>query len=87
MANAFSIKPANQQNFNLPQLTQQKTTTNATGLKTLVCPIDIVAEFLKISYNNTLNKLETCAILAGIERNGQLLITTLIIPPQVGKQD
>jgi len=56
-------------------------------LKTLVCPIDIVAEFLKISYNNTLNKLETCAILAGIERNGQLLITTLIIPPQVGKQD
>lgn len=53
----------------------------------MLCPIDIVAEFLKISYNNTTLKLETCAILAGIERNGQLIINTLIVPSQVGKQD
>jgi len=51
----------------------------------MICPIDIVAEFLKISNNNTYQKLETCAILAGIERNGQLIINTLIVPSQVGK--
>ena len=56
-------------------------------MKTVICPIDIVADFLKISQANTSQKLETCAILAGIERNGQLVINTLIVPSQVGKQD
>ena len=51
----------------------------------MICPIDVVADFLKISHGNTSQKLETCAILAGIERNGQLIINTLIVPAQVGK--
>jgi STAM-binding protein len=42
---------------------------------------------LKLSYNNTSLKVETCAILAGIERDGQLVINTLIVPPQTGKSD
>ena len=51
------------------------------GLRTVVCPIEVVAEFLKISNPNTLGtKIETCAILAGEERNGELHITTLIVP-------
>jgi len=53
----------------------------------VICPIDIVAQFLKLSYANTQAKIETCAILAGIEKDGSLLINTLIIPPQTGKQD
>lgn len=53
----------------------------------MICPIDIVAQFLKLSYANTQSKIETCAILAGIEKDGQLLINTLIIPPQSGAQD
>lgn len=60
---------------------------NNTHLKTMICPIDIVANFLKLSHSNTSAKIETCAILAGIEKDGQLLINTLIVPPQTGKQD
>lgn len=60
---------------------------NTTHLKTMICPIDIVANFLKLSYGNTNAKIETCAILAGIEKDGQLYINTLIVPPQTGKQD
>lgn len=53
----------------------------------MICPIDVVAAFLKIAHPNTFRKVETCAILAGIEREGSLVINTLIVPPQTGKQD
>lgn len=56
-------------------------------MKTVICPIDIVSNFLRIAQSNTSAKIETCAILAGVERDGQLLINTLIVPPQTGKQD
>ena len=56
-------------------------------MRTVVCPIEIVAEFLKIAQPNTSKNVETCAILAGNEIDGQLAITTLIIPTQTGKSD
>ena len=73
------------------QVTQQPSTSssfrNNTGMRTVVCPIEVVAEFLKVSNFNTNKKIETCAILGGEERNGELIITTLIVPTQTGKQD
>ena len=56
-------------------------------MRTVVCPIEVVAEFLKVSNANTNRKIETCAILGGEEKNGELIITTLIVPTQTGKQD
>ena len=56
-------------------------------LRTVLCPIEVIAEFLKGSHANTSRKIETCAILAGEEQNGQLAITTLIFPTQTGEQD
>ena len=51
------------------------------------CPIEIIAAFLKGSHANTVKKNETCAILAGEEKGGELVITTLIFPTQTGCQD
>ena len=56
-------------------------------MRTVVCPIEVVAEFLKRSNANTNSHIETCGILAGEERDGQLHITTLIIPTQTGSHD
>ena len=57
------------------------------GMRTVICPIEVIAEFLKVSHANTSRKIETCAILAGEEHDGQLVITALIVPTQTGKQD
>ncbi len=46
----------------------------------MYCPLEIVEAFIKIAKANTDKKVETCAILAGSERNGALIIDTLIIP-------
>ena len=56
-------------------------------MRTVVCPIEAISEFLRVSAPNTSTKIETCAILAGEERDGQLVITALIVPTQSGKQD
>ena len=56
-------------------------------MRTVICPIEVIAEFLKVAHGNTSRKIETCAILAGEERDGQLVITALIVPTQTGKQD
>jgi hypothetical protein len=50
------------------------------GLRPVICPYEIVEEFIRISNMNTNSKIETCAILAGIERDNTLIIDTLIIP-------
>ena len=39
-------------------------------MRTVICPIEVIAEFLKVSHANTSRKIETCAILAGEERDG-----------------
>ena len=52
----------------------------AGGLRTVYCPNEIVESFIQLAEYNTSRKLETCAILAGIEVNGALVIETLIIP-------
>lgn len=57
------------------------------GLKTVICPLEIVEEFIKIANQNTAKKLETCAILAGLEKDGLLIINHLIIPKQEGHTD
>jgi len=51
------------------------------------CPFEIIESFIKIAKTNTDRKLETCAILAGSEMNGSLIIDTLIIPTQEGHTD
>ncbi len=56
-------------------------------MRTVYCPIEIVESFIKIAKANTDRKLETCAILGGSERNGALIIDTLIIPTQEGHHD
>lgn len=56
-------------------------------MRTVICPIEVIAEFLKVSNANTTSKIETCAILGGEEINGELVITTLIVPTQTGCQD
>ena len=43
--------------------------------------------FLAAAHANTSRKVETCGILGGIEQNGQLIINTLVIPSQTGKDD
>ena len=50
------------------------------GMRTVICPVDAIAQFVKIAHPNTSNKIETCAILAGEEINGQLHITAIIVP-------
>lgn len=49
-------------------------------LRTMYCPYEIVEAFIELAKMNTNRKLETCAILAGSERNDALIIDTLIIP-------
>lgn len=46
----------------------------------MYCPLEIIEAFIKIAKPNTDRKLETCAILAGSERNNALIIDTLIVP-------
>ena len=57
------------------------------NLRKVVCPIEIVAAFLKLAQPNTKKNIETCAILAGYEIDQELAITTLIVPTQTGKSD
>ncbi len=49
--------------------------------------MEVLTEFRARAKPNTDRLIETCGILAGIEKNGQLHITALIIPKQTGEQD
>jgi STAM-binding protein len=51
----------------------------------MICPIEVLSEFRARAKANTDRLIETCGILAGIEKNGQLHITALIIPKQEGQ--
>ena len=53
-------------------------------LKPVICPTGVVKEFLVRSMTNTNNKIETCGILGGIEKDGKLIVNTLVIPNQTG---
>jgi len=53
----------------------------------VICPIELVEDFIMRARANTVNKVETCAILAGIEQQGSLIVTHLIIPQQEGHSD
>ena len=54
-------------------------------MRTVICPIEAIAEFLRIAHPNTSTKIETCAILAGEEKDGKLIVTAIIVPTQSGK--
>jgi STAM-binding protein len=53
----------------------------------VICPLEIIKGFLAAAARNTNTKIETCAILGGIEQGGQFIINTLIVPSQTGKDD
>lgn len=53
----------------------------------MYCPLEIVESFIRLADANTKKFVETCAILAGNEKNGALIIDTLIIPQQKGAHD
>ena len=56
-------------------------------MRTVICPVEAIASFVRLAHPNTSRHIETCAILAGDEINGQLVITALIVPTQTGKSD
>ncbi|KAI8975457.1 hypothetical protein BDF20DRAFT_914385 [Mycotypha africana] len=82
-----------------PKIALDKSTTSGSGptvdassergepLRTMLLPKDLQAKFLSIAKINTLNKIETCGILAGTLKNNILKVTTLIIPKQTGTSD
>lgn len=66
---------------------QKQTSASSSNLRKVLCPLEIIDSFIRLSQANTQSKLETCAILAGNEKSGELVIDTLIIPKQEGHQD
>ncbi|XP_055687553.1 STAM-binding protein-like A [Lutzomyia longipalpis] len=56
-------------------------------LRTVVVPIDTMTSFLDLAKSNTLNNVETCAILAGRLAHNQLILSHMILPKQKGTSD
>lgn len=50
-------------------------------------PMTIVNKFGEIAEPNTKNRIETCGILCGIEKDGQLYVKNILIPDQKGTSD
>ncbi|KAF9383624.1 hypothetical protein CPB97_006320 [Podila verticillata] len=57
------------------------------GLRTMTVPLRLLDRFLNIVRPNTIKKLETCGILAGVLSRNKLTVTTLIIPKQTATSD
>ncbi|CAO3563365.1 unnamed protein product [Mortierella alpina] len=57
------------------------------GLRTMTVPVRLLDRFLNIVRPNTIKKLETCGILAGVLSRNKLTVTTLIIPKQTATSD
>ncbi|KAG0043609.1 hypothetical protein BGZ83_011210 [Gryganskiella cystojenkinii] len=57
------------------------------GLRKMIVPVRLLDRFLNIVRPNTLKKLETCGILAGVLSRNKLTVTTLIIPKQTATSD
>ncbi|KAG0202014.1 hypothetical protein BGX28_005331 [Mortierella sp. GBA30] len=57
------------------------------GLRTMIVPVRLLDRFLNIVRPNTIKKLETCGILAGVLSRNKLTVTTLIIPKQTATSD
>jgi proteasome lid subunit RPN8/RPN11 len=54
--------------------------------RSVTLPQQLVKKFANTAYSNTLRRKETCGILAGKEIAGKLVISTIIIPPQIGNK-
>lgn len=66
------------------------TASGGLGLRTLTLPSKAVDEFAKLAAPNTYagdRGVETCGVLAGVERGGGLSVTHIILPPQTGQPD
>lgn len=50
------------------------------NLRPVICPTQVVSDFIEKAKLNTNGKKETCGILGGIEKDGKLIINTLVIP-------
>ncbi|XP_063532775.1 STAM-binding protein-like A [Cydia strobilella] len=57
------------------------------GLRAVVVPAGLMAQFLRLAQPNTRKDVETCGILAGKLERDQLKITHVIIPQQTGTAD
>ncbi|KAG0019963.1 hypothetical protein BGZ82_011740 [Podila clonocystis] len=57
------------------------------GLRTMTVPLRLLDRFLNIVRPNTIKKLETCGILAGVLSRNKFTVTTLIIPKQTATSD
>lgn len=50
-------------------------------------PFDLPATFQKIAKSNTDKGIETCGVLLGYQQEDSLLITTVMVPRQIGTRD
>jgi len=57
------------------------------GLRNVVVPSRLMGKFMNLAQRNTNQNIETCGILAGTINHGQLIITHLLIPKQIGTAD
>ncbi|CAL8138794.1 unnamed protein product [Orchesella dallaii] len=62
-------------------------TPMSSGLRPMVVPASLPAQFLRLAQANTGKNVETCGFLTGQIRGAQLFITDLIIPKQTGSAD
>lgn len=63
------------------------TTSAAHRLRRLSIPASLLPTFLSYASMNTSMGRETCGLLLGKERHGQLVVTVLLLPPQTGSRD
>ncbi|KAF9958776.1 hypothetical protein BGZ72_010917 [Mortierella alpina] len=78
-ANAPKLPPKVQMEEDVHEFSQ--------GLRTMIVPVRLLDRFLNIVRPNTIKKLETCGILAGVLSRNKLTVTTLIIPKQTATSD
>ncbi|KAF9284895.1 hypothetical protein BGZ68_004318 [Mortierella alpina] len=79
VANAPKLPPKVQMEEDIHEFSQ--------GLRTMIVPVRLLDRFLNIVRPNTIKKLETCGILAGVLSRNKLTVTTLIIPKQTATSD
>ncbi|KAG0089572.1 hypothetical protein BGZ92_004554 [Podila epicladia] len=70
-----------------PKLLEDDVHEFSQGLRTMTVPLRLLDRFLNIVRPNTIKKLETCGILAGVLSRNKLTVTTLIIPKQTATSD
>lgn len=65
----------------------QQYSYNSGVLRTVIVPATVMKQFLHLAQGNTMNNVETCAVLAGKLAKNELIITHMIFPKQKGTSD